>query len=69
MIRIRVGSSAVASVGYEAATQVLEVEFTNGSVYQYLDVPEIEYANLIGAESIGEYFNGHVRNSYRCRQL
>lgn len=37
MKRIPVSSTNVASVGYE--NQVLEVEFLNGSVYQYFYVP------------------------------
>lgn len=69
MIRTLVASSALASIGYDSHTQTLEVEFTNGSVYQYFDVPETEHRNLIGAESIGAYFNQFIRDNYRCAQL
>ena len=35
MMRIPVASSNVATVGYDEATNTLEVEFKDGSVYQY----------------------------------
>jgi hypothetical protein len=65
MNRTPVQSSNVASVGYDSDTLTLEVEFTNGSVYQYFDVPEVEYQNLIGAASIGSCLNQNIKNNYR----
>ena len=46
----------------------LEVEFTNGSVYQYFDVPESEYHNLISAESVGSYLSHQIKDNYRYTQ-
>src|SRR5665809_51701 len=37
--RRTVRSRSVASAGYDERSRTLEVEFTNGSVYQYSDVP------------------------------
>lgn len=68
MNRTPVQSSNVASVGYDSGTLTLEVEFTNGMVYQYFDVPEVEYHNLIGAGSVGKYLNQNIKNSYRYSQ-
>ncbi|RJR51421.1 MAG: KTSC domain-containing protein [Desulfobacteraceae bacterium] len=65
MNRTPVQSSNVASVGYDPNTLTLEIEFTNSSVYQYFDVPEIEYYNLVRAESVGRYLNLNIKNSYR----
>jgi hypothetical protein len=39
MERQLVQSSNVYSVGYDAEKRRLEVEFVNGGVYEYLDVP------------------------------
>ena len=47
----------------------LEIEFTSSSVYQYFDVPEVEYRNLISAESIGKYFNQNIKDKYRCARI
>jgi len=39
MKRQPVESSNLASVGYDAARQILEIEFNHGGIYQYYDVP------------------------------
>lgn len=69
MNRIPVSSSNVAAVGYDINTMTLEVEFNSGSVYQYFDVPEAEYLNLIGAESVGKYLNQNIKGNYRYVQI
>lgn len=69
MIRTPVSSSNLSSVGYEAATAVLEVEFTNGRVYQYLRVPAVHYYNVISAASPGSYFNTHIKDAFACVRL
>ena len=65
MNRTPVTSSNVASVGYDSNSMTLEVEFINGSVYHYFDVPEIQYLDLMGAPSVGTYLNQHIKGSYR----
>lgn len=52
------------SVGYDLAEQVLEVEFTSGAIYQYLDVPAAVFDHPMCAESKGRYFNQEVRDNY-----
>ena len=69
MKRTPVVSSYVASVGYDAHTMTLEVEFTKGSVYQYFDVPGTEYHALISAPSVGTYLNQNIKTRYRYTQL
>jgi len=62
--RRAVESSAICSVGYVAETQTLEIEFLSGVVYRYVDVPSIVARGLIEAESIGRFFNRHVRSTF-----
>ncbi len=69
MNRTAVTSSNVASIGYDPNTMTLEVEFRSGSIYQYFDVPEVEYRNLISAESVGRYLNQNVKGNYRYTQI
>ena len=62
MKRIPVNSSAIVSIGYDAAKELLEVEFVdNGGIYQYYDVVRDEYEELIRASSIGAYFNQYIK--------
>ncbi len=39
MERISVLSSVIRSIGYDNLTMTLEIEFANGGVYEYMDVP------------------------------
>jgi hypothetical protein len=68
MNRTSVVSSNIASIGYDPNTMTLEVEFKNGSVYQYFDVPESTYQELMTASSVGTYLNQHIKNSFRYAQ-
>lgn len=63
MKRTSVSSSNLASVGYDSNTQILEVEFLHGGVYQYLGVPPSVYAGLMTASSHGSYLDQHVKKA------
>ncbi len=70
MNRTPVSSSNLASVGYDAGLQVLEVEFLNGSVYQYLNVPSYVYSGLMSAGSHGSYLDSYVKKAgYPYRRI
>lgn len=64
MNRQSVDSSNLASIGYDAENEILEVEFKHGGVYQYFDVPENVYEELMKADSHGVYFSANIRNDY-----
>ncbi|WP_273660229.1 KTSC domain-containing protein, partial [Pseudomonas aeruginosa] len=64
MERVQVGSSNLASIGYDPSTETLEIEFLNGRVYEYYGVPETIYTDLMGASSLGIYFRDHIMNSF-----
>lgn len=69
MKRTAVDSSVIAVVGYDSATSVLEIEFHNGRIYGYFDVPADVYHALMAADSIGGYFNEEIRSAYSTTQL
>ncbi len=69
MSRKPVNSSLLTSVGYDKKKKILEVEFTSGTVYQYIDVPVEEYEALISADSLGQYFNWNIRKGYSYIQI
>ncbi len=66
MERLEVVSSVVQSAGH---SRVLEIQFESGRVYQYFDVPESVYQELMQAESKGKYFNAHIRNQYPYQEI
>lgn len=63
MERLAVESSSLASVGYDDASMTFEVEFANGTVYQYFDVPADVVRELFSAPSIGRRFAATIRNA------
>lgn len=69
MDRMLVQSSNVAEVGYDADTMTLEVLFKNGSLYQYFDVPQQVYEELLHAESVGRFLSAQIKNVYRYARL
>lgn len=69
MLRQSVESSNLQSVGYDPETQVLEIAFHNGGVYQYLNVPAEQYHALMGAASLGSEFHQRIRDRYPFRRI
>lgn len=63
MKRQLVESSNLASIGYDAENESLEVEFKNGGIYQYFDVPENVYDELMSASSHGQYFDRNIKKA------
>lgn len=69
MERTYVDSSNLESVGYDSNNCILEVEFKRGTVYQYFNVPEYVFEELMSAGSIGSYFNLNIRNVYPTERV
>jgi hypothetical protein len=69
MERQPVSSSNIASVGYDPASETLEVEFHSTGVYQYLNVPLFMYERLMMADSVGIFFNAEIKNAYPCSKM
>ena len=69
MERVPVQSSNVAEVGYDQDALVMEVLFHNGSVYQYVDVPQMLFQEMLQSDSIGGFLNEHIKGSYRYAKL
>ena len=64
MNRTPVTSSSIASAGYLAEGSTLEVEYRNGSVYQYFAVPKSLFESLLRAESKGMFVSERIRGHY-----
>lgn len=64
-----VESTSLAAVGYDPANLVLEVQFKNGGVYRYFNVPYVVVEQLMSAGSIGRYFATQVKPRFRGRRV
>lgn len=68
-MRVVVQSQIVRSIGFAAAERLLEIEFQNGWVYQYDDVPAAVYRALMAAESHGRYLHRHIVDQFPTRRI
>jgi len=69
MERQSVESSNLASIGYDAENEILEIEFNHGGVYQYFDVPVNVYEELMNADSHGKYFVHNIKDDYEYQKM
>ena len=69
MKMIPVTSSNIAAIGYDEDSQTLQVEFNNGSNYQYFDVTERVFNELRDAGSVGAYLASNIKGVYRFSKV
>lgn len=65
--RFAVDSSNVKSIGYDQENQILEIEFTNASIYRYFNVSEEIHRALIVAPSKGAFIAKHIKKVFECK--
>lgn len=64
-----VTSSQLSKIGYDAETLKARILFSNGSEYEYDDVPESVVNDIINAESVGRQFNATLKYGFNYRRL
>jgi curved DNA-binding protein CbpA len=47
----------------------LQVNFSNGSVYEYISVPKATYVKMVNAESPGRFAKRHIFNAFPYRKV
>jgi len=65
---IPVISSNVLTIGYDAGTQTLRVEFKGGRIYEYSEVPLEKWEGL-NATSVGSYLHREIMGKYASVKL
>lgn len=56
-------SSNIAAVGYDSQRELMRIRFRDGSEYEYSNVDDVTFAELVGAPSIGVHFAAHIRKN------
>jgi hypothetical protein len=69
MNRLPVQSSQIRSVGYNADTATLEIEFQSGQVHEYYGVRDDHYNAFINAGSLGKHFMANIRDKHPSREI
>ncbi len=66
---ISVESTTLATVAYDEARQLLQLEFCSRAVYLYFGVPAAVRQALLAAPSKGRYFNQTIRGRFSYRPI
>lgn len=69
MRRQPVASSVIDAIGYDPATNVLEIEFSSGDCYRYFAVPASVHAEFLAAGSLGTFFARRIRHTYASERI
>jgi hypothetical protein len=69
MKRSAIRSTAIASVGYDAAARELEIEFRSGRVYRYQDVPSDVHQFMLRTPEKGRYVNRVITKHFAHRDV
>ena len=64
-----VESTTLATVAYDEAHQLLQLEFCSRAVYLYFDVPPAVHQALLESPSKGRYFNRSICGRFRYRPV
>lgn len=64
-----VESTTLATVAYDEARKLLQLEFCSRAVYLYFGVPATVYQALLDAPSKGRYFNQSIRGCFPYRLI
>jgi len=69
MQRHSVNSSDIASIGYDEASETLEIEFKATGVYRYFSVPKNVWEELARTPSPGKLFRQHIKGKYAWEKI
>ena len=58
-------SSNIGRIGYDGESQILAVEFENGTTYNYYGVPENVFEMLKASSSKGQFLAQSIKGAYR----
>jgi len=67
--RKRVNASTLRSVGYDAAAQVLEIEFSGGSIVQYTGVSPEVHRRFMSSPSPGSFYQDQIDEHFPSKRI
>jgi len=69
MERKRVNASTIRSVGYDAEKQLLEIEFSSGSIVQFSGVSPEVHRRFMSSPSPGSFFQDQIDENYPSKRI
>ena len=69
MERKRVSASTIRSVGYDAGKQILEIEFSSGSVVHYSGVSPEVHRRFMSSPSPGSFYQDQIEENFSSKKI
>ena len=69
MERTKVESNIFLSIGYEPDSELLELEFLSGAIYDYLNVQPYAYLALMESNSKDIYYEKFIHDKYDVEKI
>ncbi len=64
-----VASTMASAIGYDSESEVLQIEFNSGAVYQYSDMDEDTWDDLNSSNAVGRYYNQYIKGKYQSQRI
>jgi KTSC domain len=69
MTRKPLSSGKLKSAGYDESLRVMEIEFTNGDIYEYKGVSRELYRQLLSSPSPSSFFEDKIDEQFTGRRM
>ena len=69
MERKRVSASTIRSVGYDPCRQLLEIEFSSGSITQYSGVSPEVHRRFMSSPSPGSFYQDQIEENFPSKRI
>jgi KTSC domain-containing protein len=69
MERKKLNSGLIRSAGYDPGSQILEVELTDGTIWQYSKVPPEVHRRFLAAPSAVSFYRDSIEDDYSRKRL
>ncbi len=69
MERKKVSSSHIRSIGYDAKDQILEIEFSSGTIIQYSRVSSEIQRRLMASSSMKSFFEDNIQDVFSEKRV
>ncbi len=65
----RLNAGRIRAVGYDSRARVLELEFSDGSIYQYTGVGDEVHRRLVSSSAAASYFRDNIEEEYPAKRM
>ena len=69
MHRTAVAANGIAQVGYEDGSEILEIEFTSGKVFQFFNVPPKMFDQLMDSQFKEFYYQNNIHERFPYKSI